>query len=117
MIICKKFNFDAAHFLHKMSSTKESNLHGHTYKLFICLNGKSNKNSGIVYDFTDFKKIVTEEIINILDHSSLNDILEQPTIENISLWIWEKLLNKLPLYEVKLYETESNFVIYRGEEN
>lgn len=113
MIICKKFSFDAAHKIATLNDPKESQLHGHSYELLISLQGEVHAN-GVVMDFTNTKTIVTNHIINKLDHSFLNDFIEIPTAENISIWIWENLAELLPLYEVQLWETSSNCVIYRG---
>ena len=40
-----------------------------------------------------------------------------PTTENFAVAIWNELVNKIPsgkLYSVKLYETEKNYVEYKG---
>jgi 6-pyruvoyltetrahydropterin/6-carboxytetrahydropterin synthase len=53
-----------------------------------------------------------------LDHAYLNDVpgLENPTIENMSRWFWEKLHPQLPgLYEIVLHETPRARCVYRGE--
>jgi 6-pyruvoyltetrahydropterin/6-carboxytetrahydropterin synthase len=80
-----------------------------------------NDDEGMVIDFVVLKKIVKENVLNILDHSYLNDIIEQPSAENIAEWIWEKLDEKLKgnnyfLYEIKLYETPTSYVTLRKEE-
>lgn len=54
-----------------------------------------------------------------LDHSYLNEIegLENPTSENLSRWIWEKLSVKLPLLsKVVVPETCTSGAIYEGED-
>ena len=41
-----------------------------------------------------------------------------PTAENIAVGIWNQLAGYIPsgkLYSVKLYETENNYVEYKGE--
>ena len=51
-------------------------------------------------------------------HAYLNDIvgLENPTIEMMSRWFWEKLKDQLPgLYEITLHETPRARCTYRGE--
>jgi 6-pyruvoyltetrahydropterin/6-carboxytetrahydropterin synthase len=53
-----------------------------------------------------------------LDHHYLNEVsgLENPTSENIAIWIWNKLKPKLPLLtEVVVAETCTARCIYRGE--
>ncbi|MBU0999985.1 6-carboxytetrahydropterin synthase QueD [Patescibacteria group bacterium] len=112
MLIAKEFTFDAAH---KLLNYKGlcANLHGHTYKLQVILSGPVG-NNGMVFDFVDLKKIVTEKIISKLDHTFINKIIKQSTAENIVTWIWKQLEKDLPLYEIKLWETPASFVICRG---
>jgi 6-pyruvoyltetrahydropterin/6-carboxytetrahydropterin synthase len=53
-----------------------------------------------------------------LDHYYLNEVrgLENPTSENVALWIWKKLKPKLPLLtEVVVAETCSARCVYRGQ--
>lgn len=68
MKIAKDFKWEMGHrlFFHK---GKCKNLHGHSYKLRIELEGKQDKN-GILLDYYDLKKIVSP-IIDKLDHSFL----------------------------------------------
>lgn len=115
MIICKEFTFDSAHKLNNYIG-KCANLHGHTYKLHVSIKGPIRDN-GLVFDFGDIKECVKIMILDQLDHRFLNDIIEQPSAENISVWIWNELKEKLPLYEIKLWETPTSYVIYHGENN
>jgi 6-pyruvoyltetrahydropterin/6-carboxytetrahydropterin synthase len=51
-----------------------------------------------------------------VDHRNLNDILDNPTAENIARWVWETLQPHLPgLAEVRLYEIPDSCVTYRGQ--
>jgi 6-pyruvoyltetrahydropterin/6-carboxytetrahydropterin synthase len=53
-----------------------------------------------------------------LDHFHLNDIpgLENPTSENLAVWIWRRLKPMLPLLvEVVVAETCQSRCVYRGE--
>ena len=69
------------------------------------------------------KKIIRENIIDKMDHKHLNyevDFMKDviPTAENIALSIWQQLENKIPsgnLFSIKIFETENNYVEYRGE--
>jgi 6-pyruvoyltetrahydropterin/6-carboxytetrahydropterin synthase len=115
MFVTKKFTFSAAHFLTKYKGKCE-NLHGHTYKLTVTVEGDM-KDDGMVIDFVELKKIVNERVIDKLDHSSLNDLFENPTAELIAKWVWEQL-GDIPgarLYEVKLWESSTSSVTYRGQ--
>ena len=76
----------------------------------------------MVYNLRDLKEIMGEVIEKGLDHKNLNlDVPALqgviPTAENLAAVIWRMLSDKLPaglLHEVKLVETENNFVSYRG---
>ena len=105
MFVLKEFEFDAAHYLPEYNGKCER-LHGHTYKLVI--------------DFIRLKNIVKEEVLSKLDHACLNDILKQPSAENISVWVWQRLQKMLQgpnykLYEVEVWETKTSGCIYRGD--
>lgn len=114
MLVTKQFTFDSAHFLPHYHGKCEK-LHGHTYTLHITVKADIDQKSGIAFDFTELKNIVKQEILSVLDHAMLNDIIPIPSAENIAVWIWGKLQTKLPLYEIKVWETETSFVTYRGE--
>ena len=118
--ITKQFKFEAAHFLPNYEGAC-NNLHGHSYLLEISLEGYPKENGsemGMVMDFGRLKKIVNEEIIEKMDHHLLNDIpgLENPTAEKMVVWVWNILFEKLPdIVSVKLWETETSYVEYKGE--
>lgn len=67
--------------------------------------------------------LIKEEVEKPFDHKNLNlDVPDfanlNPTAENIAVVIWNKLRAKIDLkFElmVTLYETERNFVTYKGE--
>ena len=115
MLATKIFTFDSAHQL-KDYQGQCANLHGHTYILHVTVKGEI-KADGLVIDFAIIKKIVKKQIMESLDHKYLNDIISQPSAENIAVWIWNKLDKKMPLYEIKLWETPTSYVTYQGEEN
>ena len=112
MLIAKEFTFDAAHKLNDYDGLC-ANLHGHTYKLQVVVKGKVKK-SGMVIDFADLKAVVSRKVLLKLDHSYLNETIQQPTAENIAIWIWKQLKKEIPLSEIKLWETPSSFVSYFG---
>lgn len=116
MIVVKEFTFDAAHFLTNYKGKCER-LHGHTYKLQVMVKGPVQEN-GMLMDFIELKKIVNKKVIDRLDHSNLNDTIEQSSAENISIWIWNELKDDLPhLHEIRVWETPTSFVIYNGEDS
>jgi 6-pyruvoyltetrahydropterin/6-carboxytetrahydropterin synthase len=113
MLIGKEFTFDSAHNLINYNG-RCANLHGHTYKLHVISSDKVKKN-GLVLDFGEIKDIVNKKVISVLDHKYLNEIIKQPSAENISIWIWKQLEKDLPLFEIKLWESPTNFVSYQGK--
>jgi 6-pyruvoyltetrahydropterin/6-carboxytetrahydropterin synthase len=118
MELFKEFSFDAAHFLpnvppdHKCART-----HGHTYYVRIIIEGPIDPQLGWVMDFATIKS-AWKPLEDQLDHFLLNDIpgLENPTAENIAIWIWDTLQPQLPLMTaIEVKETPSSGVFYRGE--
>jgi 6-pyruvoyltetrahydropterin/6-carboxytetrahydropterin synthase len=112
MLVAKEFTFDAAHQLRNYIGPC-ANLHGHTYKFQVVVSGNI-KRDGMVIDFTIVKNAVNKKVISVLDHTFLNDTIQQPTAENLVVWMWNQLAKDLPLYEIKLWETPTSFVVYRA---
>lgn len=118
MIIIKEFDFDAAHYLPKYNGKCER-LHGHTYKLVVKVKGTPDE-EGMVIDFIKLKNLVKEKVLNQLDHQLLNDIIPNPSAENISVWVWNQLAELLTsdhysLYEVEVWETKTSGCVYNGD--
>jgi len=111
MKLGRTFYFDSAHFLPDYNG-KCKRLHGHTYKLEVVIESEVGSD-GMVMDFDEVKKIVNSEIIEKLDHRNLNDIFENPTVENIADWIFKELKNKIPIFSVKLWEGKDKWVEVR----
>ena len=118
MDIYTTFTFDAAHSLPNVPpGHKCSRVHGHTFKVEIHVSGPLDEHYGWVIDFADIQKAFAP-LLEQLDHTNLNDIagLENPTSENIALWIWEKLKPRLSLLTKVIVEENPGIgVIYRGE--
>lgn len=116
MRIEKEFVFDSAHFLPFVAENhKCRKLHGHTYKIIIGIEGEVDA-QGWLIDFAEISAEVNP-IIARLDHTLLNAVpgLDNPTAENIALWIYEHVKNKLPqLKFVAVQEGLSSRVIYDG---
>jgi len=97
--------------------------HGHNYVLEVVVCGEVNPKTGYVIDLKKLRDIIRENVIKEVDHKHLNydvKFLEGiiPTAENIAVAIWERLEDKIhegKLHSVKLYETENNYVEYKGE--
>lgn len=118
MWLFKEFTFDAAHFLpHVPPGHKCREMHGHTYRLRVWIEGPLNPKLGWVMDFADLKAVV-KPVIEQLDHKCMNNIpgLENPTCEEIAVWIWNQLKTPLPkMARIELHETPTSGVIYEGK--
>jgi len=117
MIIFKQFTFDSAHSLPNVhEGHKCKAVHGHTYRLKLFVEGELQENLEWVMDFTDIKDIVNP-VIKTIDHKFMNDIpgLENPTCENIAIWLWNKIKPELvQMTRIELNETPTTGVIYEG---
>jgi 6-pyruvoyltetrahydropterin/6-carboxytetrahydropterin synthase len=90
--------------------------HGHNYKLIVLAEGPVDPTTGLSIDFVRVKEIVGEHVLSLVDHDDLNRILDNPTAENVVMWMWARLAPHLPgLTELQLWETDDSAVIYRGE--
>jgi 6-pyruvoyltetrahydropterin/6-carboxytetrahydropterin synthase len=118
MELRKIFQFEAAHLLPKLpESHKCRRLHGHSFQVEICIEGPCDPHLGWVMDYADISAAF-KPLHQQLDHRYLNDIpgLENPTSENIAVFIWNHLKPVLPgLKEVVVAETCTARCIYRGE--
>ncbi|NJE01029.1 6-carboxytetrahydropterin synthase [Thermococcus sp. JdF3] len=107
--IIERFKFEAAHAVIINGNPEE--IHGHTFRLEVAVEGPLE--NGYVMDFLELRRIVNE-IIGKLDHRNLNALFENPTTENVALWIAEEVEKKLPegvrLKRVILWEGEENGV-------
>jgi 6-pyruvoyltetrahydropterin/6-carboxytetrahydropterin synthase len=144
--ITKQFNFETGHALYGYDG-KCKNVHGHSYKLSVTVIGtpitdNSNVKWGMVIDFSDLKKIVKEEVVDVFDHAIVfnkntphlslamtmreeghNVILAdyQPTSENMVIDFAEKIKNRLPkeiqLFSLRLQETDSSCAEWFASDN
>ena len=111
------FNFEAAHFLPRVPRDhKCRRLHGHSFAVDVEVEGNVDESLGWVIDYGEIKKHVAP-VRDRLDHYLLNEIdgLENPTSENLALWIWRQLETALPqLSGITIRETCNNACHYRG---
>jgi 6-pyruvoyltetrahydropterin/6-carboxytetrahydropterin synthase len=97
--ITKDFRFEAAHFLPKVPESHQCHrMHGHSYKVTVRIIGPIDEEQGWVMDLYELSKAFAP-ITQTLDHRLLNEIdgLENPTGENVALWIFRRLEKSLPL--------------------
>ena len=113
MTVGKEFVFHAAHNLTGYEGKCE-NLHGHSYRLRVAVEGTVGSD-GLVMDFAEIDRVVRERVIDVLDHSYINDIVEgNASLENLAEWVWGALKDALPLKRLEMRETDTNFLIYEG---
>ncbi len=131
--VSRKAHFNAAHRLYVPEWSFEKNdaifgkcnnpnFHGHNYELIVSVTGEIDPVTGYVIDMKVLKDLIKSEIENAFDHKNLNVEVPEfknvnPTAENISVVIWNKLRPHLAddkELEVVLYETPRNFVTYSG---
>jgi 6-pyruvoyltetrahydropterin/6-carboxytetrahydropterin synthase len=129
--IYRKEHFNAAHRLYVPGWTDEQNLaqfgkcsnphyHGHNYELVVKVTGTTDPVTGYVINLSDLSSIIQKHVLAKFDHKNLNlDTKEfadlNPTAENIVYVIYEilrKQLNTSLDLQVRLYETERNYVEY-----
>jgi 6-pyruvoyltetrahydropterin/6-carboxytetrahydropterin synthase len=117
MKITQAFSFEAAHQLFKVPEAhKCRRMHGHSYRVELELSGPVDPHSGFVADFFDVEAAFAP-LHQKLDHHYLNEIegLENPTAENIAIWIWDRVKPVLPqLATVIVYETQDCWAEYDG---
>ena len=134
LYITRREHFSASHTLRNDSLSETENeklfgkcnsFHGHNYYLEITIKGQVDPVSGYVMDLKKLKGILHERIIEKVDHKYLNEVdlfkNVNPTMENMAVIFWNELKDILKgdlyeLYSVKLFETEKNSVIYKGNE-
>jgi 6-pyruvoyltetrahydropterin/6-carboxytetrahydropterin synthase len=144
--ITKQFSFETGHALYGYDG-KCKNIHGHSYQLFVTVIGKPISNSehvkfGMVIDFSDLKKIIKEEIVNVFDHATVfnkntphvelakelsdrgHDVIlvdYQPTSEMMVIDFVQKIKNRLPntikLHALKLQETTTCYAEWVASDN
>lgn len=117
MQIRKQFKFESAHVLPHHPG-KCARMHGHSYRLDVGIRGplqSSGPAQGMVEDFDTLAAVVEREVLDALDHRTLNDIVENPTCERILEWIWDRLTPHLPgMDEVILWETATSCAVLRA---
>jgi 6-pyruvoyltetrahydropterin/6-carboxytetrahydropterin synthase len=85
----KPVTFQAAHHLPEFCP----NIHGHSYSVSVWIEGDPDKR-GVIEDFRDIRMVV-KNVVRDLDHTNLNDTIENPTAENVALWIWTKVNRRI----------------------
>ena len=118
MELRKTFQFEAAHSLPNLPANhKCARLHGHSFKVDIVVEGECDPTRGWGRDYADISEAV-DPLWKQLDHFHRNEIdgRENPTSENIAVWIWNHLQPRLPLLSaIEVAETCNARCVYRGD--
>ena len=133
--ITRRERFNAAHRLFREDWSDEKNLkvfgkcsnphwHGHNYELFVTVKGEVNPETGFVINLKDLSHLLQNKIIDKIDHRNINievDFMKGiiSSNENLAIAIWNEIEADIKTLEaelesIKIYETENNFVEYRG---
>jgi len=91
----------------------------------VTVKGEVNVDTGFVVNLKDLAKIIQDKVIDKLDHKNLNldvDFMKgkMASTEVLAIAIWEELKTGITdlgatLHNVKVQETENNFVEYFGK--
>lgn len=115
--LSKTFRFEAAHRLPRLPAThKCARLHGHSFYVDIHVAGECDPELGWLLDFGELTGAL-RPVVDQLDHTYLNEIegLENPTSENLAVWIWDRVAPSLVLLaSVTVRETCNVACTYRG---
>jgi 6-pyruvoyltetrahydropterin/6-carboxytetrahydropterin synthase len=131
----RRYCFAASHRLHSEKLSAEENYrvygkcnnpygHGHNYVVEISVSGTVDPVTGMIVNLADLDGFVEREVIEALDHRSLNEEVlafreKVPTTENICIEIYQRLKHfpKAKLERVRIEETMNNSFEYAGEES
>lgn len=134
--VTKRFEFSAAHRAYRDDLSRDENRRlyggcagqhgdGHNFLLEVTVVGAVARETGMVIDIGELKRIVVAEVIDRFDHKHLNldtdDFTSRvATVENLAIAIWERLVGRLPdrcrLARVRLAKDATTSVEYAGEE-
>ncbi|MEJ7674027.1 MAG: 6-carboxytetrahydropterin synthase [Chitinophagaceae bacterium] len=129
--VFRKEHFNAAHRLNNPAWSDEKNIsvfgkcnnpnyHGHNYDLIVKVIGEPDTATGYLIDLKMLSDVIKENVLQKFDHKNLNlDTKEfkdlNPSAENIAIVIYNILREKIDMkfdLQIRLYETERNFVEY-----
>ena len=129
--LTKEFRFEGAHALTGYDG-KCRHIHGHSYILYVTVKGTPSNpdgtpKSGMLIDFTDLKRIVSEGIIDPIAeeiagaYQRVLVVPFQPTCENLILHFADIIRQALPqgvsLHSLRLHETATSYVEWFESDN
>ncbi|CAF1491676.1 unnamed protein product [Adineta steineri] len=138
--LTRRETFSTAHRLHSSYLSDADNMrifdkcnnpngHGHNYVLEVTVVGHVDAHTGMVMNIADLKYLIQEHVLKFIDHKHLDKDVDYfretktvSTTENLAVFIWQQIntvidnqFDNIKLHEVKVYETEKNIVVYRGD--
>jgi 6-pyruvoyltetrahydropterin/6-carboxytetrahydropterin synthase len=132
--LTRKIEFSASHRYHNPAFSPEENArifgkcnnpngHGHNYILEVTVGGETDPATGMVLDLKELKELMEREVMDRMDHRSLNHEVSElagqiPTCENIAALIWKLLAPKVrrgKLTRVRLWENSDLYVDCYGD--
>ena len=96
-------------------------MHGHNWRVEVEITGEKLDKIGMVVDFKEIRK-ATNLVVDELDHEFLNNLdpfsEDNPTAENIAIYIFTKLSEEfsnknVKVNSIKLWETDKSAVSYK----
>lgn len=135
MLLTRRVRFSAAHRYDRPEWTPERNRatfgpcnnphgHGHDYVLEATVAGEVDPETGFSADLPALDAALREAVLEPLDHQHLNFAVPAfapgglvPTSENLLLWIWPRLRERLAparLVRLRLHENPDFYVEYAG---
>ncbi|MGI9533420.1 MAG: 6-carboxytetrahydropterin synthase [Thermodesulfobacteriota bacterium] len=133
IFLTKVFNFSASHKLFIEGLTEEENMklfdkcanpngHGHDYKVEVMISSGISEYTGMIVKREVIEEGITE-IKDSLDYKRIDQEIEffkkyQSTVENIAIFVWDKLFVKFnnTLKYIKVWENERSYFEYYREE-
>nr|CAG4647527.1 EOG090X0HIM [Megafenestra aurita] len=133
--ITRRETFSASHRLHSPFLTDQENQeifskcnnlngHGHNYTVEVTVKGPIDEKTGMVMNLAHLKEYMEESIMKVMDHKNLDKDVPHfqnvvSTTENVAVFIWDSLTARFSdpslLNEVKVFETDKNIMVYKGE--
>jgi queuosine biosynthesis protein QueD len=116
--LTREYSFETAHRLPRVpAGHKCARLHGHSFRIEVCVAGEMDASTGWLMDFSAITAVVEPMLRDELDHRTLNDVpgLENPTSEMLCGWLWRRLAPHFPgLAAVTVHETCTARCTVRG---
>lgn len=117
--VCTELRFAAAHAIRGHLGGCQ-NLHGHNYRVRVCVRSETLDSLGMVVDFADLKEI-TRQVVGRFDHRLINEVPpfdeQNTTAELLAAHVFREVAARLgdprlTLARVEVWENESNCAVF-----